>query len=118
VLRLGNIKNGEKFWALSKIRETVRKLYFQKKVYFWQIIPAFLPSITLTAQVKEFLSSLGKTANIYLEAEYPFFLDGIFKNCPKQFAQLYSLHLAIGNISHKKYIYLVTFALLPYKKIK
>ena len=29
-----------------------------------------------------------------------FFLDGTFKNCPKQFAQLYSLHRALGSISH------------------
>jgi len=63
----GQYKEWRKFLLLSEIRETVQKLYFLKKFYVWQVIPAFFQSITLTTQEKEFLSSLGKIVNIYLE---------------------------------------------------
>jgi hypothetical protein len=65
---------------------------------------------------KKFSSSLGKIVNICLEPELLFFLDGTFKSCPRQFAQLYSLHVDLGSTSHDNYIYPVLFALLPDKK--
>jgi hypothetical protein len=54
--------------------------------------------------------------NINLEAETIFFLGGTFKSCPRQFAQLYSLHIDLGSTSHENYIYPVLFVLLPDKK--
>jgi hypothetical protein len=56
MLRLDCVKIGEKFWVLSKILKIVRKLYFRKKFYVWQITPASFESITLKTQEKEFLS--------------------------------------------------------------
>jgi len=47
MLRPDGVMNGEKFWVLSNIRKTVRKLYFRKKFYVWQITAAFFESITL-----------------------------------------------------------------------
>jgi len=38
-------------------------------------------------------------------------LDGTFKHCPRQFTQLYSLHVALGSPSHDNYVYSVLFAL-------
>jgi hypothetical protein len=62
-----------------------------------------------------FLSALGKIVTIYLEAEI-LSSDGTFKNCPRQFVQLHSLHVDLGRTSHESYIYSVMFALLPDKK--
>jgi hypothetical protein len=45
-----------------------------------------------------------------------FFLDGTFESCPRQFAQLHSLHVDLGSTSQKIYIHPVLFALLPDKK--
>jgi hypothetical protein len=75
MLRLDCVKNGETFWVLSKIRKTVRTLYFRRKFHVGQITPAFFESITLMTQQKEFSSSssLGKIVHIYLEAELNFF---------------------------------------------
>ena len=40
-------------------------------------------------------------------------LDCTFKNCPGQFAKLYSLYVGFGSTSHGKYINPVVLALLP-----
>jgi hypothetical protein len=45
-----------------------------------------------------------------------FFLDGTFESCPRQFAQLHSLHVDLGSTAHESYIHPVLFALLPDKK--
>jgi hypothetical protein len=71
MLRLDSAKNGEVFWVLSQIRKTVRKFYFRKKFYVWQITAAFFESITAMTQEK--LSALGKLVNIYSKAELLFF---------------------------------------------
>jgi hypothetical protein len=64
VLRLGDIKNGEKVWVLREIRETGLLLANNS---------SFLTIDHTDDSGKNFLSSLGKTVNIYLEAERPFF---------------------------------------------
>jgi len=40
------------------------------------------------------------------------FLHGTFKNCPRQFALLYSLHVDVGRALHENYIYPVVCTLL------
>jgi hypothetical protein len=47
---------------------------------------------------------------------YFLFLDGTFKCCPKQFVQLYCLHVDLRSTSHENYIYPVLFALLSGKE--
>jgi hypothetical protein len=47
MLRPDSVNNGEKFWVLSNIRQTPRKLYFRKKFYVWPITAAFFESIIL-----------------------------------------------------------------------
>jgi hypothetical protein len=42
--------------------------------------------------------------------------NGSFNKCPRQFAQLYSLHVDLGSTSHLNYEYPVVFAHLPSKK--
>jgi hypothetical protein len=49
------------------------KLYFRRKFYVGQITPDFFESITLMTHQKEFLSSVGKNVNVYLEAGLLFF---------------------------------------------
>jgi len=57
-----------------------------------------------------------KFKNEYLLNNRIFFcLDCTFKNCPGQFAKLYSLYVDFGSTSHGKYIYTVLLALLPDK---
>ena len=56
--------------------------------------------------------------NIYPDAEILlFFLEDI-PNCPRHFAQMYSLHLALKITSRENYTYLVLFAFLPDKRGK
>jgi len=61
--------------------------------------------------IEEFLLSLRKIVNIYLEAEILFFPDGTFKNRPSLFAQLCSLHVYVGSTSHENYIHPVLLAI-------
>ena len=46
MLRLDCVKNGEKFWVLSKIWKAIWKLYCWNKFYAWQINPALCELIT------------------------------------------------------------------------
>ena len=46
----------------------------------------------------------GEVSEYSLTSRRPFFLDCTFKYCSRQFAQLYSLYVGIGNPSHGKYI--------------
>ena len=43
-------------------------------------------------------------------------LNGSFNNCPRQFAQLYSLHVDLGSTPNLNYEYPIVFAHLPDKK--
>jgi len=65
-------KERSNVWVPSKLRKTVRKMYFRKKCYVRQITTAFFESITLMTQQKEFLPSLGKIVNIYSGTELYF----------------------------------------------
>jgi len=47
-----------------------------------------------------------------LKSRISCFLHGIFKNCPRQFAQLYSLHVDLGRALHENYVYPVLCTLL------
>ena len=86
MLGLDCVKKGEKLWALRDIQKTDRKLYFRKKFYFWQITPAFFESITLLTIVLT-----GEDCEYLFRSAIYFFLDGTFRSCPLQFAQLYIL---------------------------
>jgi hypothetical protein len=43
-------------------------------------------------------------------------LDGTFRSCPRQSAQLCSLDIDLGSTSHENYIYSIPFAVLQDKK--
>jgi hypothetical protein len=67
---------------------------------------------------KRFLVFAGEDCEYYLEPELLFYFRRHIKCCPRQFAQLYSLHVDLGSTSHENYIYPILFALLPDKKEK
>jgi hypothetical protein len=50
MLRLDRVKNGEKFWVLSKIQKTVQKLYFGRSFTSGrgEKTTSFFESLTLT----------------------------------------------------------------------
>lgn len=45
-----------------------------------------------------------------------FFMDGTFKSCSKQFAQIYTIHADFDSTEEETNVHPVTFALLPNKK--
>jgi hypothetical protein len=65
---------------------------------------------------KRILLFAGGDSEYLLRSRTSFFVDGTFKSCPRQFAQLYSLHVDLGCTSQDNYIHPVLFALLPDKK--
>jgi hypothetical protein len=65
---------------------------------------------------KSILVFAGGDSEYLLRSRNSFFLDGTCKCCPKQFAQLYSLHVDLGNTSHENHIYPVLFAFISGKK--
>lgn len=51
-----------------------------------------------------------------LRTSSQFFMDGTFKSCSKQFAQVYTVHADLGGPSNETNVFPVVFALLPNKK--
>ena len=66
-------------------------------------------------QQKRILVFAGEDSE-YLLRNRTLFLDGTFNNCPRQFTQLCSLRLDLGNTSHENYVFPVMFALLSDKE--
>jgi hypothetical protein len=58
----------------------------------------------------------GKTGKEVLNSKSDFFMDGTFKSCSKQFAQVYTIHADYGSSETETNIHPVAFAFLPNKK--
>jgi len=65
MLRLDGVKNGEKFWVLSKMRNTVLKLYILEEVLRLGKYLELSSNQSTDDSGKIILSSLGKIINIY-----------------------------------------------------
>lgn len=62
-----------------------------------------------------FCSEKGKEC---LSSRSHFFMDGTFKSCSKQFAQIYTIHADLGGQDNETNVFPVVFALLPNKKVE
>lgn len=60
----------------------------------------------------------GEEAKRLLENGETFFFDGTFKSCPRQFSQLYTIHVDSGSSHYETNVNVVLFLLLPDKKRK
>lgn len=64
---------------------------------------------------KRVLVFAGEEAKYLLKNGKTFFFDGTFKSCPKQFSQLYTVHVDWNSTTYETNIYPVIYALLPDK---
>jgi hypothetical protein len=125
MLRPDCVKNGEKVWVLSTTRITVRKLYFrgrnirtshvvldctQKNIVFihWNRTGWPLTNFLKKFYVWQITPQLSSNRSYWQDGEYLFrigasFLDGKFKNCLKQFAQLYSSLVDLRSTTNENY---------------
>lgn len=67
-------------------------------------------------QDKRVLVFGGEESRYLLENGETFFLDGTFKSCPKQFAQLYVIHVDLRSTAKETNVYPALFAFLPDKR--
>ncbi|XP_035210026.1 uncharacterized protein LOC118184461 [Stegodyphus dumicola] len=58
----------------------------------------------------------GEESLYLLENGKTFFLDGTFKSCPKQFAQIYTIHVDLRSTATETNVYPALFAFLPDKR--
>ena len=110
--------NGEKIFVLSEIhQEDVSKTVFSEDVLRLANNSSFLridhtddsgKIILVFARGRVWIFTFGSRISILL--------DDTFKNCPRQFAQLYCLHVDLWSTSLESYIQPVMYALSPDKK--
>lgn len=77
---------------------------------------SFLRIDNIDASGKRILVFAVSDAESMLKDGQTFFFDGTFKSCPKQFAQLYTVHVDMGSTENETNVLPVLFALLPDKR--
>lgn len=77
---------------------------------------SFLHLDYLNEDGKRVLVFSGEETENFLTNGRTFFFDGTFKSCPKQFVQLYSIHVDWASTDTETNVYPAIFALLPDKK--
>lgn len=76
---------------------------------------SFLHLDFLNDEGKRIIVFAGQETENFLANGKTFFLDGTFKSCPKQFTQLYTIHVDWGSTASETNVYPAVFALLPDK---
>jgi hypothetical protein len=111
-------KERRKVLGTEENPEDISKIVFPEEVLRLANNSSFLRIDHTDGSGKRILVFAGEDCEYLLRTGTSFFLDGTIKNCPRQFAQLYSLHVHLGGTSHENYIYPILFALYRIKKKK
>lgn len=93
-----------------------KDILFKSEALLLSNSESFLCLDFLNDMGKRILVFAGAHAKEFLSSGEIFFLDGTFQSCPKQFSQLYTIHVENGSTETETHVYPAIFALLPDKR--